>query len=131
MMDENRRRFARGDVAIAATFQRDGEGIDHDGTIVVLGGGGLRLRLKSDVRQGSAVSIAFRLRPEYGEIRAWGKVVMSYYNASDQAFEHAVAFTRVAPADQAEIVRYVGGAHAGGGSSDSTDASLRSSPMKP
>ncbi len=131
-MDENRRRFPRADVAVAATFQRDGEGVDREGTIVVLGGGGLRLRLESDVRQGSVVTIAFRLSPEYGEIRAWGKVVMSYFNAGDHAFEHAIAFTRIAPADQDEIVRFIEGAQdSGASSSGSSDASLRSSPMKP
>jgi len=100
------RRFARANVDIAATYTVPAKSVALPAQIVNLGGGGIRLVNQEDLARESLLDVRFRL-PSGDELSAQGKVVLSFYDAGVGAFAHGIAFTRIAPADQAAIVAYV------------------------
>ncbi len=107
-MAENlqRRQFVRTVVSLPAKFTLENDGGRHEGAVVDLGEGGMRLVSDKHAPARSDVRLSFTL--ENGrEIRARGRVVLSYYSAPEQKYHHGVAFTSLDKEDRAAIARFV------------------------
>lgn len=101
------RRFFRASVDFPVTVIVPGGELVMYGSAVDLSGGGLRVLTKNDLAAGQTVTLRFNL-PEYErEIMARGRAVLSFFDASRQQFAHGVAFTQIAPPDQAAIAEYI------------------------
>jgi c-di-GMP-binding flagellar brake protein YcgR len=107
-MAENlqRRQFVRTVVSLPAKFTLENDGGRHEGAVVDLGEGGMRLVSDKHAPARSTVRLSFTL-DNGREIRARGRVVLSYYSAPEQKYHHGVAFTSLDKEDRAAIARFV------------------------
>ncbi len=101
-----RRQYVRTVVSLPATFTLENDGARHQGAIVDLGEGGMRLVSDKHAPARSTVRLAFTL-DNGREIRARGRVVLSYYSAPEQKYHHGVAFTSIEREDRAAIAKFV------------------------
>jgi cystathionine beta-lyase family protein involved in aluminum resistance len=107
-MAENlqRRQYVRTVVSLPITFTLENNGGRHDGAIVDLGEGGMRLVADKHAPARSNIRLAFTLDGGR-EIRARGRVVLSYYSAPEQKYHHGVAFTSIDRDDRSAIAQFV------------------------
>jgi hypothetical protein len=101
------RRFARANVNLEARYEHAGNTAGLSGKITNIGGGGARLASAEDLARDTVVTLRFTLPKIDHEIMVRGKVVMSFYDASQSAFLHGVAFTQAVRTDQDAIVAHV------------------------
>jgi c-di-GMP-binding flagellar brake protein YcgR len=104
-----RRRYVRVDVALSVSYTRESRDAAKLGSLSDLGGGGVRLETDEDLPLGDVLQLRFRLPKVERELIARGRIVLSFYNSQNQQFFHGIAFTKIDPRDQDEIVRYVAG----------------------
>ncbi|MFZ1124462.1 MAG: PilZ domain-containing protein [Candidatus Baltobacteraceae bacterium] len=104
-----RRRYVRVDVNVPVSYSREGGDAVKQGSSSDLGGGGIRLATDEDLPLGDSLLLRFRLPGVERELIARGRIVLSFYNSENKLFFHGIAFTRIDPRDQDEIVRYVAG----------------------
>ena len=93
------------DFALTATLNDPHETIAshaHD-----LSGGGIRISMERNLDRGQVVELHLRLPSGTPEIRAYGQVVLSYFEGSSQRYHHGVVFTRISATDQEAIVHYI------------------------
>lgn len=57
--------------------------------------------------QGSQVALRFVVPNEQREMYVNGRIVMSFFDGTNQRYRHGVAFTRISRADQDAIRQYV------------------------
>jgi c-di-GMP-binding flagellar brake protein YcgR len=101
-----RRQYVRTVVSLPAKFTLESDGGRHEGAVVDLGEGGMRLVSDKHAPARSAIRLAFTL--ESGrEIRVRGRVVLSYYSAPEQKYHHGVAFTSIDKDDRTAIAQFV------------------------
>lgn len=77
---------------------------------VDLSNGGLRFLDSAELFRDSQISLQFRLPRSEHEIVACGRVVMSFFDSSQQQYSHSVTFTKITPADLQTIGQYIYGA---------------------
>jgi c-di-GMP-binding flagellar brake protein YcgR len=110
-MAENlqRRQFSRVNVSLPARFTVEGNGNaeSHDGSIIVLGEGGVRLVSSAHAPASSTVQVHFKVPTSDRDIRAYGHVVLSFYSATEDKYHHGIAFTSVESPDRETISAYV------------------------
>ena len=107
-MAENlqRRQYVRTVVSLPVTFTLENNGGRHEGAVVDLGEGGMRLVADKHAPARSTIRLAFILDGGR-EIRARGRVVLSYYSAPEQKYHHGVAFTSIDRDDKSAIAQFV------------------------
>jgi len=111
-MAENlkRRQFLRTAVSLPAEFKIEGDnavGGSLDGLIVDLGEGGMRLVSRSHAPARSTVRVGFKVPDNPRDIRARGRVVLSFYYAPEDKYHHGVAFTSIDREDREAIASFV------------------------
>ncbi|MFN2528498.1 MAG: PilZ domain-containing protein [Candidatus Baltobacteraceae bacterium] len=93
------------DFAVAATRADDDAVLAsraHD-----LSGAGMRLSMDRDLSKGQVLELHFRLPTGAPEIKAFGLIVLSYFEGSSGRYYHGIAFTRISASDQEAIVHYI------------------------
>lgn len=103
----HRRQYVRTAVSLAAKFTLESDGRRHEGAIVDLGEGGMRLVSDSHAPARSTIRLVFTLPGASRDIKVRGRVVLSYYSAPEQKYHHGVAFTSVDKEDRQAIVQFV------------------------
>lgn len=111
-MAENlrRRQFSRAAVSLAVQFKVEGDtiaGASQEGEIVDLGEGGMRLVSRSHAPARSTIRINFHVPENPRDIRARGRVVLSFYSATEDKYHHGVAFTSIDRDDREAIASFV------------------------
>lgn len=111
-MAENlrRRQFSRAAVSLAAQFKIENDNApsaSHEGEIVDLGEGGMRLVSRSHAPARSTVRVGFKVPGNPRDIRARGRVVLSFYSAPEDKYHHGVAFTSIDREDRETIAEFV------------------------
>lgn len=101
-----RRQYVRTVVSLPAQFTLESDGGRHEGSVVDLGEGGMRLVSDKHAPARSAIKLAFIL-DNGREIRVRGRVVLSYYSAPEQKYHHGVAFTSIDKEDRVAIAQFV------------------------
>lgn len=110
LRSERRRQFERAPVDLVNWYSV----IEHDcirqgsARIGDLSAGGARMINASEFVPGSEISLRFTLPSGEREVYATGRIAMSFFDGPTQSHFHGVAFTRISPADQHAIARYVG-----------------------
>jgi c-di-GMP-binding flagellar brake protein YcgR len=104
-----RRRYVRVDVDLPVSYSRESSETSKQGSSSDLGGGGIRLATDEDLPLGDVLLLRFRLPTVERELIARGRIVLSFYNSENKLYFHGIAFTRIDPRDQDEIIRYVAG----------------------
>lgn len=102
-----RRQYVRTAVSIPVKFTLEGDGARLEGAVVDLGEGGMRLVSEKHAPARSGVKLTFALPHGGPEIRARGRVVLSYYSAPEQKYHHGVAFTSIDRDDREAIAHFV------------------------
>jgi len=111
-MAENlrRRQFSRAAVALPAQFRVESDNasnVSHEGEVVDLGEGGMRLVSRSHAPARSTIRITFHVPGNARDIRARGRVVLSFYSAPEDKYHHGVAFTSIDRDDRELIASFV------------------------
>ena len=110
-MAENlrRRQFLRASVSLPVQFKLEGDGASgtHEGEVVDLGEGGMRLVARAHAPARSTIRIAFQVPGNARDIRARGRVVLSFYSAPEDKYHHGVAFTSIDRDDREAIANFV------------------------
>jgi c-di-GMP-binding flagellar brake protein YcgR len=101
------RRFRRAEVDFPMTVIVPGEELILAGSAIDLSTGGVRVATSADLPAGQSIVMRFVIPKSDRETLIMGKVVMSYFDAATNRYTHGVAFTRIAPEDQAEISKLV------------------------
>ncbi|MDQ6826812.1 MAG: PilZ domain-containing protein [Candidatus Eremiobacteraeota bacterium] len=102
-----RRQFERSQADLPVTYAITGIDGSHDGRLMSLSGGGVRISGAEDLVQGSEINLRFCLPGNQREICTYGRIVMSFYEGATRRYSHGVAFTRIARSDQDAIVNHV------------------------
>ncbi len=102
-----RRQYVRTTVSLPVKLTLEGDGGRLEGAVVDLGEGGMRLVSDKHAPARSTVRLSFVLPDGGPEIRARGRVVLSYYAAPEQKYHHGVAFTSIDKDDRAAIAHFV------------------------
>ena len=102
-----RRRFERAAVDLAARFTVAGRAGEGSAWIRNLSAGGVRLETAEDLPAGTVLELAFPLAER--EIRAQGRVALSFFDAATRTYGHGLAFTAIDPAAQDAITAFVTG----------------------
>ena len=105
--DLHRRQFVRVEVSLPVEFSVEGEPQAHDGSVFDLGAGGMRLVASYDLPPRANVNLKFRLPAADRGIVARGRVVLSFFQRSEQKFHHGIAFTSLDPKDRSVITDFV------------------------
>ena len=83
-------------------------GDQHDEAIVHdLSGGGLRLSTPVSYERGQNVELRFALPHRTRELVVRGRVVLSFFQGSEQRYHHGIAFTSIGVEDREAIVHYI------------------------
>jgi c-di-GMP-binding flagellar brake protein YcgR len=82
--DLHRRQFVRVEVSLPVEFALEGEPTPHDGSVFDLGAGGMRLVASYDLPPRANLNLKFRLPATDRGIVARGRVVLSFFQRSDQ-----------------------------------------------
>jgi c-di-GMP-binding flagellar brake protein YcgR len=77
------------------------------GRAVDLSGGGMRVVTATDLPSGQTIVLRFTLPGKSRELIVRGRIVLSFYDASNKQYAHGVAFTQYAPADQEAIAEFI------------------------
>ena len=85
------------------------------GKAVDLGGGGMRVVTATDLPSGQAIVLRFTLPGKDRELLVRGRIVLSFYDASNRQYAHGVAFTQYAPSDQEAIGEFIASKQASSG----------------
>jgi c-di-GMP-binding flagellar brake protein YcgR len=101
------RRYARAAVSLPVRYTLQDESEAHQGEIINLGGGGLRLLSVLDLARGEMITLHFSLPDMEREVVVRAKVVLSFFEASSSQYAHGVAFAQISIDDQKRIVSYV------------------------
>ena len=88
-------------------FSLESEQAGHDGSVFDLGAGGMRLVASYDLPPRANVNLRFRLPAGDKTIVARGRVVLSFFQRSEQKFHHGIAFTSLDPKDRLVISEFV------------------------
>lgn len=80
-----------------------GDELVLEGAALDLSAGGVRVAMKTDLPAGQSIVLRFSLPGEEREILARGRIVLSFYEAAAKRYAHGIAFTQIAPGDQASI----------------------------
>ncbi len=102
---ENRRRFRRAAVDFPVTIIVPGSELVLDGGALDLSAGGVRIGMKTDLPAGQAILLRFALPGSAREALVRGRIVLSFFDAKTKCYAHGVAFTQIAPDDQAAITK--------------------------
>ncbi|MDQ6826136.1 MAG: PilZ domain-containing protein, partial [Candidatus Eremiobacteraeota bacterium] len=102
-----RRQFDRARVNLPVSYSLVGKGGSAQARVVDLSGGGARIATAADLAAGTQLELTFRLRETDAQLVARGRIIMSFFEGSEQRYLHGVAFTQIAPADQEAIVQYI------------------------
>ncbi len=105
-----RREFDHVRVSIAMSYSLVPEKESQRARMVDLSNGGLRFLDRAELFRGSQVALQFRLPKTNLDIVARGRIVMSFFDSSEQQYSHSVAFTKIAQPDLQAIVGYIYGA---------------------
>jgi len=105
--DLHRRQYVRVEVSLPVEFSMEGESAPHDGCVFDLGAGGMRLVASYDLPPRANVQLRFRLPAADRGIVARGRVVLSFFQRSEQKFHHGIAFTSLDPRDRLVISEFV------------------------
>ena len=100
-----RRRFERAAVDLAAVYVVMGRAGEGSARIRNLSGGGVRLETEEDLPAGSVLALIFPLGER--EIRAQGRVALSFFDSATSRYGHGLAFTAIDPAAQEAIAALV------------------------
>jgi c-di-GMP-binding flagellar brake protein YcgR len=101
------RRFSRANVSLPVQYTLSDSSERHDGLIINLGGGGLRVSTELDLARGQLVTLHFNLPNVANLINARAKVVLSFFEGSTSKYAHGLAFSQISNEDQNHIVAYV------------------------
>ncbi|MDQ6825996.1 MAG: PilZ domain-containing protein [Candidatus Eremiobacteraeota bacterium] len=101
--------FERAKVELPISYSLIGENWigKGDAWIVDLSSGGARMCSATDFVHGSPVMLRFTLLTSHREVYVYGRIVMSFFDASKQQYAHGVAFTHISREDQGAIARHV------------------------
>jgi c-di-GMP-binding flagellar brake protein YcgR len=108
-MAENlhRRQYVRTTVALPVKFTVEKDAAAHEGLVVDLGEGGMRLVSSSHAPARSTVSLTFTLPGEPRPVKARGHVVLSFYAAPELKYHHGIAFISIDREDRNAIGQFV------------------------
>ena len=110
-MPENlhRRQFLRAAVLLPVKSSVEGAapGGTQQGEVVDLGEGGMRLVSRAHAPARSTIRVSFTLPASNHEVRARGRVVLSFYAAPEDRYHHGVAFTSIDREDREAIGQFV------------------------
>jgi c-di-GMP-binding flagellar brake protein YcgR len=105
--DMHRRQYVRVEVSLPVEFSIEGDSASHDGSVFDLGAGGMRLVASYDLPPRANVNLKFRLPAADRMVAARGRVVLSFFQRSEQKFHHGIAFTSLDPKDRIIISEFV------------------------
>lgn len=105
-----RRRFDHVRVSLEISYSILGEEELQNVRAVDLSVGGLRFLDSAELFRDSQVCLRFGLPHIDRELVARGRVVMSFFDSSQEKYSHSVTFTKIAPADLEAISHYIYGA---------------------
>jgi c-di-GMP-binding flagellar brake protein YcgR len=105
--DLHRRQYVRVEVSLPVEFSVENERATHDGSVFDLGAGGMRLVASYDLPPRANVNLKFRLPAAERNISARGRVILSFFQRSEQKFHHGIAFTSLDPKDRLVIAEFV------------------------
>lgn len=77
------------------------------GAALDLSAGGVRVATSTDLPAGQSIAMRFTIPNSERQALVLGRIVLSYFDAASKCYTHGVAFTRIAPQDQADIARLV------------------------
>jgi len=69
--------------------------------------GGLRFLDSAELFRGSQISLRFRLPQSDHEIVALGRIVMSFFDSSQEKYSHSVTFTNIIRTDLQTIAQFI------------------------
>jgi hypothetical protein len=101
----SRRRFRRVAVDFPMTVIVPGSELVLPGDALDLSAGGVRVAMQSDLPAGQSVLLRFVLPGGEREALVRGRVVLSFFDATTKRYAHGIAFTQIAPDDQASIAK--------------------------
>ncbi len=109
LRSERRRRFERAQVDLANSYSIIEDDCVRQGYARIgdLSAGGARMISASEFVTRSEISLRFTLPSGQREVYVTGRIVMSFFDGPTQSHLHGIAFTRISPADQDAIERYV------------------------
>lgn len=105
-----RRQFDHVRVSLPVSYSIFGEDELQRVRAVDLSNGGMRFLDSAELFRDSQISLRFYLPESDHEIVARGRIVMSFFDSSQQQYSHSVTFTRIAAADLQTIGQYIYGA---------------------
>ncbi len=105
-----RRRFDHVRVNLAISYSVVGEEESQSVRAVDLSVGGLRFLDSAELFRDSQVSVRFGLPQIDHDIVARGRIVMSFFDSSQEKYSHSVTFTKIAQSDLEAVSRYIYGA---------------------
>jgi c-di-GMP-binding flagellar brake protein YcgR len=105
--EPSKRQFFRASVALPTQYELVGRSGARTGTIKDMSGGGVRLVTEEDIQPGTVVEVRFTLGGDSAPRRARGRIVLSFFDASEKKYGHGVAFTGIDRGDQEAIVQYI------------------------
>ncbi len=99
----SRRRFRRAAVNFSTKVILPGQELVLTGEALDLSSGGMRVATGDDLPAGQVIVLRFTLPSVEREIVARGRIVLSFFDATAKRYAHGIAFTQIAPEDQALI----------------------------
>ena len=99
----SRRRFRRATITFPVSVIVPGSELVLYGDALDLSAGGVRVATKSDLPAGQSILMRFTIPNTEREVLVRGRIVLSFFDAGTKCYAHGVAFTQIAPDDQAAI----------------------------
>jgi c-di-GMP-binding flagellar brake protein YcgR len=103
------RRFFRAHVDFPVTIIVPGHELILTGKALDLSRGGMRVGTTTDLPAGQPIVLRFALPKGERELLVRAKIVLSFFDAANNAFAHGVAFTQYTTHDHDAIASYVTG----------------------
>ena len=107
------RKFTRINADFPMTVILPGHELVVTGSALDLSRGGMRIATNNDLPFGQTVVVRFTLPGEDRELLVYGRIVLSFYDATTKQYAHGVAFTQYSSQDQEAIERYISSGEAG------------------
>lgn len=101
------RQFYRAPVDFPVTANLEGSDDPLAAHAHDLSGAGIRISMDGNLDRGQPLQVKFRLPSGMPEIKAFGLVVLSYFEGSSGRYFHGIAFTRISVGDREAIVHYI------------------------
>lgn len=101
------RKFFRAKVDLPVTIIVPGHELILTGKALDVSRGGMRVSTTTDLPAGQPIVLRFILRPGERELLVRAKIVLSFFDASEKAFAHGIAFTQYTTHDHDQIASFI------------------------